>query len=811
MRISPITIAITAGLISGIAETRADVPQATYQTTGDSLTVAPSAAASPNGVASSAISRQTPERPTVGLVLSGGGAKGIAHVGVIKALEENDIPIDYVTGTSMGAIVGSLYSCGWSPEKMLSMFTSKDFGYWSSGTINPAYISYYSKPSQSPAWATVNLALKDSTDRNLMGMASQILPSNLISPIPMNLEFLRIFSPYTEQCGENFNHLFVPFRCVTSDVYHKHKIVCSEGSLGDAVRASMSFPLVFKPIKMDGVLVYDGGIYDNFPVDVMEKDFNPDFIIGVSVSSPDTPPQQNDVYSQLEDMIIQNNNYSVPAKKGVKIQVPVLQFGVLDFGQAEEIYQIGYQTGLEMVDSIKSRVRSRESLESVNRRREQFAAATPEVTFDSIVVRGTTPMQARFLRKLFDPERDKRIGMERVTEGYYRAINTRKLSDLLPQAQFGKDGNNTLLLDATLKNRWNFGIGGWITSSTNSQLYLSFGYRTLSFNSLSMDLSGWIGQSYYAGRLRGKFELAGETPSDVSLEFVASRQKYYDSELLFYENSTPSFISDTQVFARATYTRQAGMEAKAYGSFGWGYLSDSYFPTNIADFSKISKDRTTYSAGEIRLGIEGDNLNDPMYPNAGKQWKAEVLGSYEYTRYRPQGDKAQEVDYGAHPTLSLQLIWKQYFPLSRHFSVGLTAQGFATLEKLYQDYTATLVHSAAFAPTPSTRNYFNVTFRSDNYLAAGVSPVWNPAGKFQLRGDFYAFSPFRNIRENEEGMAVYDGGFRKLEFIGEAAAVYNFPFASLSVYVNYLSYPSRNWNFGLNLGLYFQAPKFLRN
>lgn len=76
----------------------------------------------------------------VGLVLSGGGAKGIAHVGVIKALEDNDIPIDYVTGTSMGAIVGALYACGYTPEEMLKLFTSKDFGYWSSGTLDPEKI-----------------------------------------------------------------------------------------------------------------------------------------------------------------------------------------------------------------------------------------------------------------------------------------------------------------------------------------------------------------------------------------------------------------------------------------------------------------------------------------------------------------------------------------------------------------------------------------------------------------------------------------------------------------------------------------------
>ena len=265
----------------------------------------------------------------IGLVLSGGGAKGIAHVGVIKALEENDIPIDYVTGTSMGAIVGSLYSCGWTPEQMLDLFTSKGFSYWSTGTIDRNLEYYFTTPAPTPKWVSLNINFRDTTNN----IASQIIPSSLINPIPMNLEFLRLYSPYSEQCKENFNNLFVPFRCVTSDIYHKHKIVCKDGSLGDAVRASMSFPLVFKPIEMDGVLVYDGGIYDNFPVDVMREDFKPDFIIGVSVSSADTKPIKNDIYSQLEDMIIQNNNYSLPAKEGVKIQVPVLNFAVLDFGR----------------------------------------------------------------------------------------------------------------------------------------------------------------------------------------------------------------------------------------------------------------------------------------------------------------------------------------------------------------------------------------------------------------------------------------------------------------------------------------------
>ena len=204
-----------------------------------------------------------PTGQSVGLVLSGGGAKGIAHIGVIRALEENDIPIDYVAGTSMGAIVGGLYAAGYTPEEMLQLILSEGFADWSTGRINPNLTYYFVKKPNTPAFAelNINLSRKDSLDR-----ASSLLPSSLISPLPMNFAFMDLFAAYTAQCGGNFDNLFVPFRCVTSDVIHKHKIVCRSGHLSDAVRASMTFPPVFQPIKMNGVYVYDGGIYDSNPI-----------------------------------------------------------------------------------------------------------------------------------------------------------------------------------------------------------------------------------------------------------------------------------------------------------------------------------------------------------------------------------------------------------------------------------------------------------------------------------------------------------------------------------------------------------------
>ena len=202
------------------------------------------------------------ERPKVGLVLSGGGAKGIAHIGVIQAFEENGIPIDYVTGTSMGAIVGSLYASGFTPAEMIELIASPGFNDWSKGKINPDYVYYFLQEAQNPSFVNFNLG-KDSTT------VKSVLPNSLINPIPMNMAFPEIYSRYTAQCGGDFACLFVPFSCVTSNVYAKHKVVLSSGSLADAVRMSMSFPMVFEPIRLNGVPMYDGGIYDNYPVDVM--------------------------------------------------------------------------------------------------------------------------------------------------------------------------------------------------------------------------------------------------------------------------------------------------------------------------------------------------------------------------------------------------------------------------------------------------------------------------------------------------------------------------------------------------------------
>ena len=325
----------------------------------------------------------------VGLVLSGGGAKGAAHIGVIKALEENGIPIDYITGTSAGAIVGSLYAMGYTPEEMVNLMLSEEFGYWQTGTVESKYKYYFKQPDPTPAFGHFSIDMTDS-----LQIKANLLPQSLINPIQMNQAFMALYSQATAKAGWNFDNLFVPFRCVASDIYKKKAIIFKNGDLGDAVRASMTFPLFFQPIWKDSVPIFDGGIYDNFPVEPMQKDFHPDFIFGSTVASGENKPSSN-LYNQIETMIMQRTKYEVPEEDGMIIKFKFPDVSLLDFHKARELMDIGYKRTMAMMDSIKARVPRRVELSEVNERRKIYKENLPPLIFQNIYVTGVNDLQKK--------------------------------------------------------------------------------------------------------------------------------------------------------------------------------------------------------------------------------------------------------------------------------------------------------------------------------------------------------------------------------------------------------------------------------
>lgn len=753
-----------------------------------------------------------PERgmpQSVGLVLSGGGAKGIAHIGVIKALEENGIPVDYVAGTSMGAIIGALYAIGYTPDEMLDLILSESFSYWSTGQIDPNLVYYFSKSGPTPAMMTIPVGKSDSSTVSL-------LPTSLISPLPMNFAFMDLFAQYTAQCRGDFDKLMVPFRCVAADMTLERKKIWRHGDLGDAVRTSMSFPIVFHPLSIDGHVMYDGGIYDNFPVDVMMSDFDPEFIIGVDFKSEKKPKkEQHDIISQLESLIMRKSDRRFPSEQGIAIHIDVSRFGLLDFPMARQIYDVGYEHTLNMIDSIRSRIHSHRSPEIVRLQRNMFKSGTPYMRFarDSVSVSGCPQTQNEYIRYLFTsnikPEADT-FGISHARESYYRAISPGRLSNLIPTAGYNEaTGLFNLSLKATPKTNFKVGIGGYVTSSTSSFLYLDASYSILSFRSASAGISAWLGQSYLAANINTSMRLATTTPSSIGFEAVVSRKKYYDSDYLFYKIVVPTFINNTEAFGRLNYSIACGRSAKASFAIGGAYLYDTFYQNNsIADY-KYGHERAHYYLGQLKGTFDYNTLDNVSLPNSGHRYEAIAIAATGIREYRSVVPGHSGTDKNL-KWLQLELRTADYFS-GRRFGIGIETDIMLSTRKLAPDYNVSVVQAPAFMPSPTCNSAFNPAFRSTSFVGLSIVPFWKMNDSFSVRLNTSGFMPLRKILNvGSENKAIYGNWLSNPAFFGEISAAYKLPFATLSGYVNYQSFPARNWNCGITLGLFFLAPKFLR-
>ena len=213
---------------------------------------------------------ETPETDVkVGLVLSGGGAKGYAHVGVLKVLEENGIRVDYIAGTSMGAIIGALYASGYSAKELDSLLRVHDFSTFTTDEVPRDAYSFYQKENKG------KYAISLPINKWKIGLPKSISKGQNIS---------NLFSQLTEHVHhvEDFSKLPIPFFCIATDLETGEEVVLDHGFLPEAIRASSSIPSVYSPVEIDGRMLVDGGIVDNYPIELL-KAKEVDYIIGVNV------------------------------------------------------------------------------------------------------------------------------------------------------------------------------------------------------------------------------------------------------------------------------------------------------------------------------------------------------------------------------------------------------------------------------------------------------------------------------------------------------------------------------------------------
>ena len=189
------------------------------------------------------------ERDPIGLVLTGGSARAVAHLGVLEYLEENGIVPDFIVSNSMGSIIAAMYAAGYSPAEMRAIVSSGVVREWVSGRIDPnRYMDYYRQLGGTPSFLSVRVNLGNPAGERVQ------FPTNLISSTQVDLALTELFAPATAASDGDFNRLMVPFLCVASDMNHRRPVVIRSGNLSEAVRSSMSIPLVFKPMAIDSML-----------------------------------------------------------------------------------------------------------------------------------------------------------------------------------------------------------------------------------------------------------------------------------------------------------------------------------------------------------------------------------------------------------------------------------------------------------------------------------------------------------------------------------------------------------------------------
>jgi NTE family protein len=276
--------------------------------------------------------------PRIGLVLSGGGAKGTAHVGVLKVLEEMQVPIDFIVGTSMGAVVGGLYAAGLSPSKMEAVLESID---WNDVfRSSPSYIDLSQRRRQA----------QNLFGRVEVGVGSEGLkfPPGLIAGhrLSILLQTLTIHAATVR----DFDLLPIPFRAVTADLVTGSEVVLGEGNLVEAIRASMSVPGFFSPVELGRLTLVDGGIVNNFPVDVAQA-AGVDVVIGVTVAGMPTPGNSIesvfDVSTESIDLVTaQNVQRSIDRLGPDDVFIPIDMTGFVstNFERSPEFIDLGYRT-----------------------------------------------------------------------------------------------------------------------------------------------------------------------------------------------------------------------------------------------------------------------------------------------------------------------------------------------------------------------------------------------------------------------------------------------------------------------------------
>ncbi len=504
------------------------------------------------------------KRPKIGLVLSGGGARGIAHIGVLEWFEKNQIPVDYIVGTSMGGIVGGLYATGKTPAELRKIIEEIDWDEVLQTT--PAYdeMSFRRKQDRRENQNVIEFGLKNGIR----------IPSGLNSGHKVGLVFDRLTLSYPNM--ETFDDLVIPYRAVATDMVKGEAVILESGSLSTAMRATMAIPGVFTPVEREGKILADGGLVNNIPTDIA-KQMGADIVIAVDIGTPlSTDPKTLEslggVLSQSIGVALIGNDRRNLALADIIIAPDLGTYTLFDFKSGNQIYELGYK-GAE----AKSAVLKNLSLDGASwaeytaQKNARRKGEVPDPQSLAVTTANLPEVQVDALKNKLENNVGKPIDSPKLE----RELNKIRGEGRLETLGYGVNrinDSNTLTIRAAEKSSGpivmtpNFRI----ETGGENEVFTTLGGRFTFF-----DIGG------FRSELRADLKFGSETVLAGELYKPIGKTGFFIAPRLYYDSRIRSFFNDT--------VRIADYRVKRFGAgIDTGY---------------------TFRQSEIRFGFDLNHIN----------------------------------------------------------------------------------------------------------------------------------------------------------------------------------------------------------
>ncbi|MGY8926021.1 MAG: patatin-like phospholipase family protein, partial [Flavobacteriales bacterium] len=614
----------------------------------------------------------------------------------------------------------------------------------------------------------------------------------------MDYEMLKLLGTTSASVNNNFDSLFVPFRCVASDIAKKQSIIFSKGYLNEAVRASMTYPFYYKSIMIDSVLLFDGGLYNNFPSDVMYTDFDADFIIGSNVSFNAELPHEDDLIGQFTNMLVSYSDFTLPCEESFMI-APSVSISGFNFNNAKKAIDEGYDATVKIIDSLKLKIVSRIDYSELKAKRAKFRENITAISVSSVTSKTESENLHYSTRTIMKDKKQIVLNERQLERRYFRLRSSSQIDFIFPRLQLKDDSTYNLDLTISKAKEIKVEFGGHLSSRPVNTGYIGLSYQTAGKYFTKTKVESYFGKFYGSAKAKFTFELPTVYPFSASVYFTQNRWDYFRSFATFFEDVKPSFLVQNEMYLGVSLKNPIGNTITSKVDGRWFELEDTYYQTDNFT-NKDTADLTRFYGGSASWTLTQNTLNRRQFANSGHFVEVKTRLNFGTEHTVPGSTALNKEMYKPHSWFNLNIDYQSFIVDQSMFHLGIHGQFVYNTQPLFANYTATLLSMTEFSLIPDSKTYFLPEYRSPQYAAAGLNLIFTIMKKIDIRFDTYLYQPLIQINELPDGSQEFSELFQGRSIMASSSIIYNSYIGPLRFTLNYFPQQTNPLALQLSLG-----------